>query len=1343
MRNLRTIAYHETRLPDDLPLTATAWDTTHNAIICAFGPTPTQPIIELKRRVKTSSSQDEFVTITSWDSPCPLPHLQCDEILLLQYFPDTGTSCLVLAGGDVVVVREDPGPGQERIEIVGTVDIGICAAAWAPDEELLAIVTCADTLVLMSRTLEPLNEGTLSPDDLKVSKHVSVGWGHKETQFQGRRAKAMRDPTVPEKVDEGKLSPFEDDKVTISWRGDGQYLAISSVVPGQRRVIRVFTREAVLDSASEPVDGMESALSWKPSGNLIASVRRSETKLEVIFFERNGLRHGQFDLRTTKQEMDEWASSLSLSWNTDSTMLAVTFKDRVQFWTMGNYHYYLKQEILLHSPRSNWPLRWHPEIPLRMCFGTTRKLLDLTFLSAVSAGSIVPPQDYGIVGVIDGRTLKLTPLEQAGVPPPMAFCEAVFDHNIISCAFGRDCQRFAVLTTKTLEICEWKTRAKGNGDLVFTTTVERQSHQHPTLQPEAEPLFYTQVAFVNDEIFVMAPTQSAGATSCWKSTWPGNQSLSWEHFLAPEGCESLIADIFSESVFITNPTTNATVRLTDYPGSMGIEPVKLSGSQPNSSIFTLRHIRHYQVNGEMNGDTPEYYKVSLSLKGNLYVDNKLLVREVTSYMLTSTHLIFTTSAHLLKFVHLAHPSAMQVPDDTPEIDERCRNIERGARIVTVVPSIYAVVLQMPRGNLETIYPRLLVLSGIRKHLKQQDYLAAFLACQTHQVDMNILHDYDPGTFLANVPKFIDQLKKPSRVDAFLSKLRDEDVTQTLYRDTTLQVQSDPKPQSAPNTKPANMVPGSKINKIADAFLSSLSSKPSSYLQTIITAHVCKRPPDLFSALTLVSALRETSKEEADVAISHLFFLTPNPSVLFDAALSLYDLELTLLIAQNDSSRDPREYMPYLQSLQEMSELRRKFAIDDHLKKYSKALVSLHALGEHEQVATYTAKHSLYNTAMGLYKYDQVHLTRITRMYAEYLTTQKSHHAQAATLYESLGDYDSSYKLYALAHKWREALTCATLVPLTASQLKSLAQSLATTLADENRDYRAAATIQIDYLSNTPEAAKLLCRGSYFAEAMRVLAYDGRTISEIHQITDAGLGEKVGEILELLADCRAQLNAQVPRIVELRKKKEEDPLAFFGGDPTVATDGAAGDIPDNVSLAPTDVSTLGGQSLFTRYGSNASKFGGTVASNVSRKTSKTKRREERKRARGKKGSVYEEEYLVASVGRLIDRVNGLHEEVGRLLVGLSRRGMREQARQVNDNMKEICRACERAREDVWEVAKTNPEDGQVQVEEGTYDKDGQGRPPGAEGVFWDSQQESQKKREAPEVKGWVSSEAVDS
>lgn len=88
-----------------------------------------------------------------------------------------------------------------------------------------------------------------------------------------------------------------------------------------------------------------------------------------------------------------------------------------------------------------------------------------------------------------------------------------------------------------------------------------------------------------------------------------------------------------------------------------------------------------------------------------------------------------------------------------------------------MPSSYAVVLQMPRGNLETIYPRALVLAGIRKSIVAKDYKTAFLACRNQRVDMNILHDYDPRQFMTNILLFVKQIKKVEHIDLFLSQLR--------------------------------------------------------------------------------------------------------------------------------------------------------------------------------------------------------------------------------------------------------------------------------------------------------------------------------------------------------------------------------------------------------------------------------------------------------------------------------------------------------------------------------------------------------------------------------------------
>lgn len=278
-----------------------------------------------------------------------------------------------------MVVREEPLPGEDRIEIVGSVDAGITAARWSPDEELLAIATKANTLVFMSRIFEGITDVTMNSEDLKASNHVSVGWGKKETQFKGKGAKALRDPTMPEKTDEGILSPNDDSRSCISWRGDGAYVAVCAIEGGARRVIRVYSREGILDSASEPVDGLEGALSWRPAGNLIAGIQRFDDRVDVVFFERNGLRHGQFSLRLTLDQRCLPENHISLAWNSDSTVLAVTMADCIQLWTMGNYHWYLKQEVKTGNASliPSQPLNWHSEKALRFIISASSRLSSL------------------------------------------------------------------------------------------------------------------------------------------------------------------------------------------------------------------------------------------------------------------------------------------------------------------------------------------------------------------------------------------------------------------------------------------------------------------------------------------------------------------------------------------------------------------------------------------------------------------------------------------------------------------------------------------------------------------------------------------------------------------------------------------------------------------------------------------------------------------------------------------------------------------------------------------------------------------------------------------------------
>lgn len=392
----------------------------------------------------------------------------------------------------------------------------------------------------------------------------------------------------------------------------------------------------------------------------------------------------------------------------------------------------------------------------------------------------------------------------------------------------------------------------------------------------------------------------------------------------------------------------------------------------------------------------------------------------------------------------------------------------------------------------------------------------------------------------------------------------------------------------------------------------------------------------------------------------------------------------------------------------MPEGRRRLTIDDHLGYHEKAISHLYQMKAHEELKEYTVKHKLYLAALRLYRYDEEQLNATTHLYAIYLE-KDSQYYEAGLAFEFLNLYAEASEAYRAAGNWRECLFCASQTSMSSSEREGLASALANVLY-EAKDYPSAATIYLEYKNDVEAATRSLCKGYYFAEAMRILSVRDR-LDLLEPIIDMGMTEGLGNSTEFLAECKGQLQAQVPRLRELRAKKEEDPLNFYD-----APANPDADIPDDVSIAPSALSTSGG-SLLTRY--TGRNDGSTLATNTSRRTSKNARREERKRARGKKGSVYEEEYLVNSIRRLIERVSGTKDEVKRLVAGLVRREMRERARAVEDAMKEVTSLCQACLDEVF------GEERKVEAEKAEGIS-------GADRVFAEGMREKEKRGQRPVV-----------
>lgn len=95
-----------------------------------------------------------------------------------------------------------------------------------------------------------------------------------------------------------------------------------------------------------------------------------------------------------------------------------------------------------------------------------------------------------------------------------------------------------------------------------------------------------------------------------------------------------------------------------------------------------------------------------------------LATNVNSFTLSPDTVMYTTTAQSSHYASLA--SVAQVLDgellSTAQQVWESRRVERGAIAVVSCPSSMSLVLQMPRGNLETIYPRPLVLAVVRRDI---------------------------------------------------------------------------------------------------------------------------------------------------------------------------------------------------------------------------------------------------------------------------------------------------------------------------------------------------------------------------------------------------------------------------------------------------------------------------------------------------------------------------------------------------------------------------------------------------------------------------------------------------
>lgn len=467
----------------------------------------------------------------------------------------------------------------------------------------------------------------------------------------------------------------------------------------------------------------------------------------------------------------------------------------------------------------------------------------------------------------------------------------------------------------------------------------------------------------------------------------------------------------------------------------------------------------------------------------------------------TTHLAITTKQDLLFIVDIGDVVngqlekyenflAVAVMNKKGEKESIFINMwEKGAQIVGVLHGDEsAVILQTPRGNLECVYPRKLVLTSIINALAQRRFKDALLMVRRHRIDFNVIVDHCGWqAFVESAADFVKEVNNLGYITEFVCAVKHEDIMETLYRNYTYLTLKELKRTND----------GNKVNAVLTAIHKALEEQievtPAREL-CILTTLAKSNPPALEEALKRIKVIREmelsttadpqqASYPSSEESLKHLLWLS-DPEAVFEAALGLYDLNLAAIVALN-SQRDPKEFLPILQELQHMPSLLMQYNIDLKLKRYESALRHIVSAGDpyYEDSLNLMQKvPELYSLGLQLIG-DPHKRKQVLEAWGDHLATTKCFE-DAATTYLCCSHLEKALKAYRACGNWTGVLTVAGLLHLGKDELLQLAREVSEELQALGKPGDAA-KILIEYCSDIDNGISLLIEARTWEEALRV------------------------------------------------------------------------------------------------------------------------------------------------------------------------------------------------------------------------------------------------------------------
>ena len=249
----------------------------------------------------------------------------------------------------------------------------------------------------------------------------------------------------------------------------------------------------------------------------------------------------------------------------------------------------------------------------------------------------------------------------ANVPPPMALHEITLEYNAVDVAVSgcvhdmfSDAVRIAVLGREVWSLYTWPLDAKGQEAPRRLVT-----HQFST-NAMVSWMMNLQIT-CSREGAVVCLSHEAGMPVIWSFDHNGHgPGYLPQHGERIEGIVNPGYHPSHEKIYLMSDENEAFgIKERDFYGPRRPVGIALSLFRSSHSVLleatSWQREAHVPTNDLTNGvTTPAVGDVVLSVSesGTLFANERRLVRNCTSFLVTPVLLIFTTSQHLLKFVHL-------------------------------------------------------------------------------------------------------------------------------------------------------------------------------------------------------------------------------------------------------------------------------------------------------------------------------------------------------------------------------------------------------------------------------------------------------------------------------------------------------------------------------------------------------------------------------------------------------------------------------------------------------------------------------------------------------------------